>query len=65
MPRVKKVKIEEPKVELKVAPEVAEKVVEAPKAENPNVKVIELNGRKVLQVFNPVEGTTHNEPFVE
>ena len=64
MVRVKKPKIEDSSVEESQV-EIVVPVEVKPVIENPNVKVIELNGRKVLQVFDPLEGTTHNEPIVE
>lgn len=32
---------------------------------NPNVKVVELNGKKYNQIYNPVEGTTSLELLTE
>jgi hypothetical protein len=62
-PDLKKVaaKVEEPKIEIPVEP-VVEPAVEEPKVElNPNVKVVELNGRRYHEIFNPADGTTRME----
>lgn len=59
MPRVKKEKIVEPK---KIIESVS---IEVKVESNPNVKVIELNGKRYNEIYNPLEGTTRLELLIE
>ena len=54
---------EVPEVVADPVPEVVEPPVEAPVS--PNVKVVEIGGKKYNQIFNPATGVTTQELLVD